>query len=139
MCSRLIAQLAVALAAVALTGCGPDSRDGPAGDLTVGLAGQGGAGQSATAALVAQGDQTLVVIEVDGNRVTEVQEAHIHEGTCDELRAEQAVALQSTSSARSATTVDVPLDALTSGTYATVVHDVGDGAATQTSCGRVTA
>lgn len=140
MFSRLISQLAIASAAVALASCVPDARDGPDGDITVGLTETGDSGQSGTAALIAEGDQTLVVIGVDGDRVAEAQEAqdaHIHEGTCGELSPEPAFELQSTSGGRSATTVDRSLDTLTSGTYAIAVHPSDEVSATHVSCGNV--
>lgn len=64
-------QLAIALAAIALTGCGTD-RDGPAGDITVDLEEIGDSGQSGSAALSAEGEKILVVIETDGESVSEV-------------------------------------------------------------------
>ena len=131
-------QLAIALATLALVSCSP--ADAPAGDIEVELGETGDSGQTGTAALNAKGDQTLVVIETvetDGDPVSEVQAAHIHEGTCDELSPESAFGLQSTSGGRSATTVDVSLDTLTSGTYAIAVHKSGEVLATHTSCGNI--
>lgn len=128
-------QLAIALAAVALVGCSP--VDAPAGDIEVELGETGDSGQSGTVALNAKGEQTLIVIETDGDPVSEGQAAHIHEGTCDELSPESAFGLKSTSGGRSATTVDVSLDTLTSGTYAIALHKSDEHLATYTSCGDI--
>lgn len=130
-------QLLVALAAVALTGCGPDSRDGPAGEIAVALREIGDSGRSGTAALSADGNQTLVVIEAAGDPVSEVQAAHIHEGTCDGLSAESVFDLKGSSSGRWAATVDVRLDTLTSGTYAIAIHKSGENLAAPTTCGDI--
>ncbi len=127
--------LAIALAAFALTACG--SGDGPAGDVTLVLSETAGSGGSGTAALIAEGEQTLVVIKIDGEQVQESQPAHIHKGTCDELTPESAFGLQNVSDGRSATTVDVSLDALTSGTYAIDLHMSAGARATPTSCGNI--
>ncbi len=129
------ASLAIALAAFALTGCG--SKDGPSGDVTLVLSETAGSGASGTAALIADGEQTLVVIEIDGEPLSESEPAHIHEGTCDELTPESAFGLQNVSDGRSATTVDVSLDALTSGTYAIDLHSSDRASATPTSCGNI--
>lgn len=127
--------LAIALAAFALTGCG--SVDGPAGDVTLVLSETAGSGQSGTAALIAEGEQTLVVIKVDGEPVSASEPAHIHKGTCDKLTPESAFELQNVSDGRSATTVDVSLDALTSGTYAIDLHRSDGAPAMPTSCGNI--
>ena len=139
-------QLAIVLTAVAVTGCGRDSDrlpdgpggDGPAGDITVELGETAGSGQSGTAALIADGRKTLVVIESNGDRLSEVQAAHIHEGTCDELSPESAFRLQVTTNGRSETTVDVPLDTLTGEPFAIALHKSEDDSASHTLCGNIT-
>ncbi len=128
--------LPVALAAFALTGCGRDDA-GPAGDVEFVLSETAGSGQSATAALIAEGEQILVVIEIDAEPVSESQPAHIHEGICDALTPEPAFELENVSDGRSTTIVDVSLDTLTSGTYAIDLHVSDDDLATHTSCGNI--
>lgn len=134
--SPLAPQLAITLAAFALTGCNNDVGR-PAGDVELELSETASSGQSGTAALIAKGKQTLVIIGVDGDSVSESQPAHIHEGTCDRLSPEPAFKLQNVADDRSATTIDVPLDSLTSGTHAIDLHVSGEDLDTQTTCGNV--
>lgn len=103
-------------------------------DVTLVLSETAGSGASGTAALIAEGEQTLVVIEIDGEPVLEPEPVHIHEGTCDEPAPESAFGLQNVSNGRSITTVDVSLDALTSGTYAIDLHRSDEAPATPTAC-----
>jgi hypothetical protein len=132
------ALFAIALAALSLSGCvNGRGRDGPAGNVTIELSETAGSGQSGTAALIAEGQQALVVIKIDGNPVSESQPVHIHKGTCDELSADPAFGLQNVSNGRSHSTVDVSLETLTSGTYAIDLHPSDEEPATHTSCGNI--
>ncbi len=134
--SVLTALLAIALAAFALTGCDNDD-DGPAGDVELELSETASSGQSGTAALIAKGEQTLVAVKVDGDPASESQPAHIHAGTCDQLSPQPAFRLQNLAGGRSATTVDVPLDTLTSGTHTIDLHASDEDLATHTTCGNI--
>ena len=135
--SVLTVLVAVALAAFALVGCGGGDDDDAAGDeVTVELAEFEGSGQSGTATLTADGDQTAVSISID-DPVSDSQPAHIHEGTCDELTPEPAYGLPNVADGSSETTVDVPLTTLTDGEYAINLHMSDDDLATYTSCGNI--
>lgn len=94
-------------------------------------------GQSGTAALTAKGEQTLVVIGVDGDPFSESQPAHIHEGPCDDLIPEPAFELQDVSDGRSVTSVNDSLDSLTNGTYAIDVHESSEVLEPHTWCGNI--
>ena len=127
--------LAMALATVALAACGGDDEAG-GDDVTVELAEFDGSGQTGTATLTADGEQTRVVIAVD-SPVSDSQPAHIHEGTCDDLTPEPAYGLPNVTAGSSDSTVDVSLDTLTDGDYAINLHMSDDDLATYTSCGEI--
>lgn len=134
--SVLTALVAIALAAFALTGCGSDD-EASSDEVTVELSEEAGSGQTGTATLTADGEQTRVVIEIDGDPVSESQPAHIHEGTCDELTPEPAFGLPNVADGTSDTTVDVSLDTLTSSDYAINLHMSDEDLTTYTSCGNI--
>ena len=131
------AAVAIALAASAVAGCGGDSDEAGGDEVTVELSETAGSGQSGTATLTAEGEQTRVVVEVDGDPVSESQPAHIHEGTCDDLTPEPAYGLPNVTDGTSEATVDVPLETLTSGTYAINLHMSDEDLTTYTSCGNI--
>jgi hypothetical protein len=133
----LAASLAVLVGAVALAGCGGDDDEGSADEVTVALNEFESSGQTGTATLTADGEQTVVSIEIDDDPVSESQPAHIHEGTCDELTPEPAFGLPNVTDGTSETTVDTSLDSLTSGTYAINLHMSDEDLATYTSCGNI--
>jgi hypothetical protein len=136
--SRLAALLVVALAVLALTGCGGDDDEAGGDETTVELAAVGDSGQSGTATLTPTEDQTQtsVVVEVD-DPVSDSQPAHIHEGTCDDLNPAPAYGLPNVVDGRSETTVDASLDDLTGGTYAINLHMSDAELTTYTSCGNI--
>jgi hypothetical protein len=127
---------AVALGAFTVAGCGGDDEEG-ADEVTVQLNEFESSGQTGTATLTAEGEQTQVSIEVDDEPVSESQPAHIHEGTCDELNPAPAFGLPNVIDGTSETTVDASLDTLTGGTYAINLHMSDDDLETYTSCGNI--
>jgi Cu/Zn superoxide dismutase len=134
---RISGLLAIALAALALVACGGDDDEASSSDdVTVELAEFDGSGQSGTATLSADGDQTRVVISID-SPISDSQPAHIHEGTCDNLTAEPAYGLPNVANGTSESTVDVTLDSLTGGAYAINLHMSDKDLATYTSCGNI--
>jgi hypothetical protein len=133
---RIAGLLAIAIAALALVACGGDDDEAGSDEVTVELAEFGGSGQSGTATLTTEGDQTRVVVSVD-SPVSESQPAHIHEGTCDNLTPEPAYGLPNVTAGTSETTVDVSLDTLTGGEYAINLHMSDEDLATYTSCGNI--
>ena len=134
---RIATLLAIAIATLALVACGSDDDDAAAGDdVTVELAEFDGSGQSGTATLTADGEQTSVVISID-SPIADSQPAHIHEGTCDDLTPEPLYGLPNVTDGSSESTVDVSLDTLTSGEYAINLHMSDEDLATYTSCGDI--
>ena len=133
---RVATLLAIALATLALVACGGDDDDAASDEVTVELAEFEGSGQTGTATLTAEDDQTRVVVSVD-SPVSDSQPAHIHEGTCDNLTPEPAYGLPNVTAGSSESTVAVSLDALTSGEYAINLHMSDEDLATYTSCGDI--
>jgi hypothetical protein len=133
----LTASLAVLLAAVALAGCGGDDDEAAGDEVTVQLNEFESSGQTGSAVLTAEGEQTRVTIEVDDEPVSPSQPAHIHEGTCDNLTAEPAFGLPNVVDGSSETTVDASLETLTGSDYAINLHMSDDDLATYTSCGNI--
>lgn len=133
---RIASLLVIALATVALVACGGDDDEAGGDDVTVELAEFDGSGQTGTATLTADGEQTRVVIAVD-SPLSDSQPAHIHEGTCADLTPEPAYGLPNVTAGSSDSTVDVSLDTLTDGDYAINLHMSDDDLATYTSCGEI--
>ena len=137
--SLLVAVLTLVLAVFALTGCGSDDDDEAAGDsVTVELSEEAGSGQTGTATLTADGEQTTVSIEIDGDPVSESQPAHIHEGSCgDDLNPEPAFGLPNVTDGSSETTVEISLEDLQASDYAINLHMSDEDLTTYTSCGNI--
>jgi hypothetical protein len=130
--------LAALLGTLALAGCGGDDADGEgAAEVSVELDEASDSGQTGTAVLTAEGDQTRVVVTIDGDPVSPSQPAHIHEGTCEELNPEPAYGLPNVAGGTSDTTVDVALTTLTESAFAINLHFSDDELGTYTSCGNI--
>jgi len=137
--SLLVTVLTVVLAVFALTGCGSDDDDEATGDsVTVELSEEAGSGQTGTATLTGDGEQTTVSIQIDGEPVSDSQPAHIHEGSCgDDLNPEPAFGLPNVTGGSSEATVDVSLATLQESDYAINLHMSDDDLPTYTSCGNI--
>ena len=136
--SALTAILAILLAVVALAGCGGDDDEAGVDEVIVSLEEVDGSGQTATATLTAEGDQTRVSIAVDGDPVSPSQPAHIHEGTCGpDLNPQPAYGLPNVDDGTSESTVDATLDSLTRTDYAINLHMSNEDLTTYTSCGNI--
>ncbi len=135
---KMAGALAIGVAALALSACGGDDNDEAAGsdEVTVELAEYEGSGQSGTATLTAEGEQTRVVISID-DPVSDSQPAHIHEGSCDDLTPEPLYGLPNVTAGTSESTVDASLETLEDGDYAINLHMSDEDLATYTSCGDI--
>ncbi|MEX2103566.1 MAG: hypothetical protein WD805_06340, partial [Gaiellaceae bacterium] len=103
--------------------------------LTVRLTQQAGSGQDGTATLRAVGDAaTEVVIEIS-NPAAEIQPAHIHAGTCEQLDPNPAYALTSVDGGRSVTELSVSLGELRDAELVVNVHKSEAEIATYAACG----
>lgn len=129
--------LLTALLALGLAACdGGGEEAAGEGEVTVELSEQSGSGQTGTATLTAEGDQTRVVVDVS-DPVSPSQPAHIHAGTCANLDPAPAFGLPNVQDGNSETTVDVSLDELTGGEYAINLHMSDEDAGTYVSCGDI--
>lgn len=104
--------------------------------VTVTLTEQNGSGQNGTATLTANGDTTMVVVNVSGGSSTP-QPAHIHPGTCATLDPKPIYPLTSLVNGTSETTVQASLSTLVNGTFAINVHKSGPEASVYVSCGDI--
>jgi hypothetical protein len=153
MLNRTGLALLVLLAALALglAGCGGDDDDGngeaaaPATtaaeegeSVTVDLGEQNGSGESGTATLTSDGEQTVVVIELTGAPADTPQPAHIHSGTCAEI-GDVVHPLTNVEGGASETTVAAPLADLQASAFAVNVHESEEAIQNYVACGEIPA
>jgi hypothetical protein len=149
MPKRIGFALVLCLTALAfgVAGCGGDDDDenGEAAALTttaadleetvtVDLGEQNGSGESGTATLTSDGEQTVVVIELTGAPADTPQPAHIHSGTCAEL-GDVVHPLTNVEGGASETTVAAPLADLTAAAFAINVHESEEAVQNYVACG----
>ena len=118
------------------TSCG-NIPSGQAQALNMALNAQNDSGQSGWATLTAQGEQTVVVLDLSAGTV-ETEAVHIHEGACGDALGSVVHPLKSfvDGNGGSVTRVDASLDALQSGGFAINSHKKGEPAV-YTSCGNI--
>lgn len=119
--------------AAALVGCA-----GMTGtrEQTVTLSPIDGARERGIATLIAQGDKTKVIIDLAGAPMNVKQPAHIHDGSCANLKGPRWP-LNPVTEGTSTTEVPVPLSTLEQGGYAINVHKSPDEMATSVACGDI--
>jgi Cu/Zn superoxide dismutase len=139
--------LGLALLCLAVTGCGGDDEEGSGGgggetttaaaaeSITVDLGEQNSSGESGTATLTADGEQTTVAVELSGAPATP-QPAHIHDGTCATL-GDVVYPLTNVENGASETTVDAPLSDLQGADYDINVHESEEMIQTYVACGDI--
>ena len=110
------------------------AEDTTAGSKVYALHAQNGSGENGTVALTPRGSKTLVVVQLTGAPMA-AQPAHVHVGPCAQLTAKPTYPLESLVDGVSVTTLDVPIDQLTAGTFAVNVHKSADDIKTYVSCG----
>jgi hypothetical protein len=105
--------------------------------LTVNLHEQNGSGENGTAMLTQMGADVKVVIALKGAPATTAQPAHIHDGTCADLKG-VAYALSNVVNGKSTTTVKgVTIDKLLGGKYAINVHESAANLGKYVACGEI--
>ncbi len=116
-----------------------DTKSNGAGGeaVTVRLAPENKSGESGTAKLTSQGDQTKVEISLKGGPKGVSQPAHIHEGTCAKLDPKPKYGLENVVDGKSTTEVPVSLDALLKEKVAINVHKSGNEIKTYVACGNI--
>jgi len=98
---------------------------------------QNNSGQTGTATLTAAGDKTQVVIALNGMPPNAQEPAHVHPGTCAKLNPKPVYPLTTIAGGQSASTIDVPLSTLQSGTFAINVHESTTNIGTYVACGNI--
>jgi opacity protein-like surface antigen len=107
--------------------------------LTIALNAENGSGETGTATLTQAGDDVKVVVSLKGAPATTPQPAHIHDGTCADLKG-VAYPLTNVVGGSSTTTVKgVTVDKLVGGTYAINVHESADNLGKYVACGNIAA
>ena len=105
--------------------------------LTVPLSQQNGSGESGTATLTQAGSDVTVVISLKGAPATTPQPAHIHDGTCANLKG-VVYPLTSVVNGASTTTVkETTIDKLLGGPYAINVHESATNLGKYVACGNI--
>jgi len=118
--------------ALALAGCGSSA----ATTQTVTMGAIGGSGQSGTALLADNGNNTTsVTLATSGGTDAGSQAAHIHTGVCGSLGPIYA-ALTNVTNGTSVTQISFPLSGLTGGKYYINIHKSTDLATIQ-ACGQI--
>lgn len=105
--------------------------------VTIKLVPENHSGETGTATLTSQGDQTKVEIILAGEPKGITQPAHIHEGTCAKLNPNPMQGLQSVVDGKSTTVIPVSLDKLLKGDTAINVHKSADDLKTYVACGKI--
>jgi hypothetical protein len=106
--------------------------------VTLPLNAESNSGLTGTATLVAQGNQTKVVIDLPGEPAGASLPAHIHQGQCGPaLNPKPVFPLHSVEDGTSTTVVNVPLRTLTGGRYAINVHESASNLERSVACGDI--
>lgn len=139
MKSQLLISASALLAAVALPVALPLAlpADAQGATVTIALTQQNNSGQSGTATLSVDGDQTRVVIDL-ANSPAGPQPAHIHTGTCATLGG-VAFNLEFPRDGKSTSTVNTPLRAIQTGGFAINVHKSPQEFSVYVACGDIPA
>jgi hypothetical protein len=107
--------------------------------LTVTLNEQNGSGESGTATLTQMGSDLKVVISIKGAPATTPQPAHIHDGTCADLKG-VVYPLSNVVNGSSTTVVKgVTIDKLLGAPYAINVHESAANLGKYVACGNIAA
>jgi hypothetical protein len=107
--------------------------------LTVALSAQNGSGESGTATLTQNGGDLTVVIAIKGGPATTPQPAHIHVGTCANLKDVYKPLTNVVGGDSSTVVKGVTIDQLLAGTYAINVHESADDLGKYVACGNIVA
>ena len=105
--------------------------------VTVRIHPQNKSGESGSAKLTADGDQTKVEISLKGAAKAGSQPAHIHDGSCKKLDPKPRYGLSNVENGKSTTTVPVKLEELTGGNLAINVHKSAQDLKTYVACGDI--
>lgn len=134
--ARLAAAIVLIVAAASLAFAAPAAAQDDQ-TVTVVMGELNDSGVSGAATLEADGDLTVVTIDLEG--ATGDHPAHVHEGTCEELDPNPAYPLTDVNEdGESETSIDVPLAELLDSPHAVNVHRSTEDIGTYVSCGNIT-
>ena len=107
-------------------------------NATVTIEAQNGSNENGTATLTQMGDDVQVYVVLTGAPATTPQPAHVHEGTCADLKG-PVYSLTNLVDGKSTTVLKgVTVDKLLGGTYAINVHASADDLGKYVACGSLT-
>ncbi|HYL26828.1 MAG TPA: hypothetical protein VEW74_03275 [Candidatus Nitrosotalea sp.] len=135
----MVKTLKVLLSSLAFLTAASLSAAAATSTLTVAMSAQNGSGEVGTATLTQVGSDVKVVIALKGGPATTPQPAHIHDGTCADLKG-VAYPLTNVVGGASTTVVKgVTIDKLLGGAFAINVHESADNLGKYVSCGNIVA
>lgn len=105
--------------------------------VTVRIHAQNKSGETGSAKLTPEGDQTKVEISLKGAAKAGSQPVHIHDGSCAKLDPKPKYGLSNVENGKSSTTVPVKLDQLMGGNLAINVHKSAEDLKTYVACGDI--
>ena len=139
MKAKVISIIAVAgtAAAVAFAPASNGAEKTGEKPITVKLGAQNKSGETGSAKLTPEGNQTKVEISLKGTPKGVAQPAHIHEGSCAKLDPKPKYGLESITDGKSTTVVPVSIDTLLGEKMAINVHKSGEDLKTYVACGDI--
>ncbi|HUZ03052.1 MAG TPA: CHRD domain-containing protein [Thermomicrobiaceae bacterium] len=135
--TRLAAALALALMGALVVFGSAAAQNTPA-SITIPINPQNSSGESGTATLTTNADQTTTVVVNLTGAPSNPQPAHIHPGTCANLDPNPKYPLTSVQNGQSTTTVPVSLESLINGGFAINVHKSAQEVSVYYACGDIT-
>lgn len=128
--------MSLALSGIVATSIAPSAAaDATAGSKVYAIAAQNGSGENGLVGLTPSGSKTVVTVLLAGAPAGTPQPTHVHVGPCATLTPAPKYPLSPVIDGVSVTTLDVPIDQLTAGTFAVNVHKSGTDIKTYVACG----
>jgi LPXTG-motif cell wall-anchored protein len=129
---RKLAMLLGAILAIAMIGAA--SADNP---VTINLDTLNGSGVSGTAVLTPQGNQTQIVVTVNGEPSDGSEPMHVHTGQCGPTLGGVKYPLKNVEGGTSTTVINTPLASIQTGGFAINVHQSAANIGTYVACGNI--
>jgi hypothetical protein len=111
------------------------------GASTVQLASVGNSGVTGSAQVAAEGAGVKVTLDLTGARAAGTHQAHIHQGTCEQLGGVEAplnaVEVDASGNGSSITTVTTPMNTVMDGRHVVSVHEAGGSPGAPIACGAI--
>jgi len=126
------------LTLLAVVGFAGTAAVGAPSNITVAMHAQNGSGEDGTATLRQNGSDVEVVISIK-NAPSTAQPAHIHDGTCSDLKGVADPLTNVTSGASTTVVKNVTIADLLKGPFAINVHESASNLGKYVSCGNITA